>query len=104
MKRRSLMKFMRILRFKDSFYALSPDKQKEIADTTGQFLEKTAKEGKLKETYFLGNMKGAMAIFDLRSPEDLVHIAYDNPIFPFVDAEVTPLVDVEVVRKVQAKK
>jgi len=98
------MKFMRILRFKDSFYALSPNKQKEIADTTGQYLEKAAKEGKLKETYFLGNMKGAMAIYYLSSPEDLVHIAYDNPIFPFVEAEITPLVDMDVVRKVQAKK
>jgi muconolactone delta-isomerase len=104
MKRRPLMKFMRILRFKDSFYALSPKKQKEIADTTGQFLEKAAKEGKLKETYFLGNMKGAMAIFDLKSPEDLVRIAYDNPIFPFVEAELTPLVEMDLVRKVQARK
>ena len=97
------MKFMRILRFRDSFYALSPKKQKEIADTTGQFLEKAAKAGKLKETYFLGNMKGAMAIYDFNSPEDLVRAA-ESPTFPFLDAEITPLVDMEVVRKVQAKK
>jgi hypothetical protein len=45
-----------------------------------------------------------MAIYDLSSPEVLVHIAYDNPIFPFVEAEITPLVDMDVVRKVQAKK
>ncbi len=45
-----------------------------------------------------------MVIFDLNSSEDLVRIPYEAPIFPFLDAEITPLVDVDVVRKVQAKK
>ena len=98
------MKFMLIARYKDSYYALPPDKVKAIQDGLGQYIEKLTKEGKLKETYFLGNMKGAMAIFDLNSPEDLVRLAYGSPTFPFVDAEITPLVDMDVVRKVQAKK
>jgi muconolactone delta-isomerase len=104
MKRRSLMKFMAVVRFKDSFYALSPEKQNEIWDATGPYMEKWTKEGKLKEVYMLGNIKGAMAIFDLNSPEDLVRIAYEHPAFAFLDAEITPLVDMDVVRKVQAKK
>jgi len=45
-----------------------------------------------------------MAIFDLNSPEDLVRIAYEHPAFAFLDAEITPLVDMDVVRKAQAKK
>ena len=98
------MKFLVITRFKDSFYALPPAKQKELRDATAQNTEKLTKEGKLKEMYVLGNMKGSIAIFDLNSPEDLVRIAYEFPLFPFTDAELTPLVDMEVVRKVQAKK
>jgi hypothetical protein len=99
------MKFMAIVRFKDSFYALPPKKQEEIMDTTmGPYMEKWTKAGKAKEVYSLGNMKGVMAILDLSSPEDLVRIAYENPTFPFVDAEITPIVDMDVVRKVQAKK
>ena len=97
------MKFMLIARYKDAFYALSPKEVEELRDATGPVLEKLTKEGKLKEMYSLGNMKGLMAIFDLNSPEDFVHIA-DNPVFPFLDAEITPLVDMDVVRKVQAKK
>jgi len=98
------MKFLVITRFKDSFYALPPAKQKELRDATAQNTEKLTKEGKLKEMYVFGYMKGSMAVFDLNSPEDLVRIAYEFPLFPFTDAELTPLVDMEVVRKVQAKK
>jgi len=98
------MKFMIIARFKDSFYALPPKKQGELMDATGPYMEKWTKEGKLKEAYYLGNMKGVMGLLDLKTPEDLVRLAYESPLFPFVDAELTPLVAVDVVRKVEAKK
>ena len=97
------MKFMIIGRTKDSAYALSPEKRQEITDASAQFREKLAKEGKLKGAYFLGNMKGMMAIYDLNSAEDLARFA-ESPGFPVVDAEITPLVEMDVVRKVQAKK
>ena len=98
------MKFMLISRLKESFYALPPKKQTEIMDAVRQHSEKLTKEGKLKDSYVFGNMKGAMVILDLHSPEDLVRFAYESPTFPFVDTEITPLVDMGVVRKVQAKK
>lgn len=98
------MKFMLISRLKDSFYALSPEKRKEIMDAVRQHSEKLTKEGKIKGSYVLGNMKGAMVILDLNSPEDLVRFAYESPTFPFVDTEITPLVDMDVVRKVQVTK
>jgi hypothetical protein len=98
------MKFMIIARFKDSFYALPPKKQGELMDATGPYMEKWTKEGKLKEAYYLGNMKGVMGLLDLKTPEDLARLAYESPLFPFVDAELTPLVDIDAARKVQAKK
>jgi len=97
------MKFMVVSRFKDAFFGLPPEKQKKIMDTQGQFREKLIKEGKLKEIYLLGNMKGAMVIYDLNSSEDLAHLA-ESPIFPFMDWEITPLVDMDVVRKAQKKR
>ncbi|MGD0659794.1 MAG: muconolactone Delta-isomerase family protein [Syntrophorhabdales bacterium] len=97
------MKFMVISGFKDSFYALPPEKQKKIDDAQAQFRDKLIKEGKLKEIYVLGNMKGAMVIYDLNSSEDLARLA-EAPIFPFMDWDITPLVEMDVVRKVQAKK
>lgn len=98
------MKFMIITRLKDSLYALPPAKQKEIGEAMWQHHDKVKKEGKLEETYFLGNMKGSVAIFDMNSSEDLVHVIYEAPLLPFMDVEITPLVDVDVVRKAQAKK
>ena len=98
------MKFMLIARFKDSYYALPPEKLKGIRDASAQYMEKLTKEGKLKEVYMLGNMKAAMAIYELNSSEDLVRVLYESPAFPFVDGEITPLVEMDVVRKVQAKK
>jgi len=98
------MKFMLVARVKDSFYALPAERRKKIRDATGQYMDKLRKEGKLKEVYRLGNMRGAMAIYDLNSSEDLVRLAYEHPLWPFVDAELTPLVDMDAVGKVKAKK
>ena len=98
------MKFMLTTRFKDSFYTLSPEKADKIGDAMWQHVDKLAKEGKVKEGYFLGNMKGSMAILDLKSAEDLLRVIYEAPLFPFLDVEITPLVDMDVVRKVQVKK
>jgi len=97
------MKFMVIARTKDSFYSLSFEKQQEIVEKQEQHMETLKKQGKLKESYFLGNMKAVMAIFDLDSAEDLALLS-TAPVSPFVDAEITPLVEMDVVRKVQAKK
>ena len=97
------MKFMIISQIKDSFYALPPEKQNEIMEVSSQYFDKLTKEGTLKGMYYLGNMKGVVAILDLNSPEDLMRIT-DFPAFPFVTGEITPLVEMDVVRKVQAKK
>jgi len=98
------MKFMVVAHIKDSFYALSADKMKKMTDASAQYMEKLTKEGSLKAAYYIGNMKGVVAIFDLNSPEDLVRIPYEHPLFAFLDAEITPLVDMDVVRKAQKKR
>jgi hypothetical protein len=41
---------------------------------------------------------------DLKSAEDLLRVTYEAPLFPFLDVEITPLVDMDVVRKAQPKK
>jgi hypothetical protein len=97
------MKFMVIGLYNDLFYPLFPETLKELTDATGPCSEKHTKEDTLEESCNFGNMKGMMAVYDLNSAEDLVRLA-ENPAFPFIDAEITPLVDIDVVRKVQAKK
>jgi hypothetical protein len=97
------MKFMVIGLYNDLFYPLLPETLKEITDATGPCGEELTKEDTLEESNDLGNVKGMVGTYDLDPPEDLVRIA-ENPLFPFLEGEITPLVDMGVVRKVQAKK
>ena len=98
------MKFMVIATYKDSWYALPPQKQEELINAAqSTYMPKWRESGKVESVYTLGNMKGVMAVFNLNSPEDLVRIAYENPIFSFFDAQVTPLVDMDVWAKARAK-
>ena len=78
------MKFMLIGPYNYLFYPLLPETLKELTDATGPCSEKHT-------------------IYDLKSAEDLVRIA-ESPVFSFVDVEISPLVEMDVVRKVQAKK
>jgi len=98
------MKFLVTTRFKDSYYALPPAKLQPIMEDAAKYRERLAKEGKIKELYFLGTMKGAVVIYELGSSEELARAAFESPMFPFVDAEVTPLVELDAVKKAQAKK
>ena len=98
------MLFMLTTRNKDSWYALAPEKQGEILGAFQQYLERWSKEGKVKALYMLGNMKGAVMIYDLGSSEEMARAAFEASPFPFVDAELTPLVEWDVVVKALAKK
>jgi hypothetical protein len=89
MTRRSLMKFTYIVRAKDSFYALPPERQKEIIDALSQKHEKLKIEGTLKEAHVQGYLKVSMYYLD--SFQDLMRLAarpIDAEIIPFVDADV----------------
>ena len=97
------MKFMVITRIRTHSIPFLQRRGKKSRTHGDQYTERMRKEGKLKGAYTLGNMKGTMLILDLDSPEDLVRLA-ENPVFPFVDVEITPLVEMDVVRKAQAKK
>jgi hypothetical protein len=83
------MKFAYVVRAKDSFYALPPERQKEIIDALSQKHEKFKIEGTLKEAHVQGDLKVAMYYVD--SFQDLMRLAaspMDAKIIRFVDADV----------------
>jgi hypothetical protein len=94
------MKFLLTARFKDSWYALPPEKKDALWEATSQVNERQAKEGMVKDGYMTGNMKGIVAIYEFNSPEDMARAAFESPFYPFVDAEITPLTELDAVRKV----
>ncbi|MGD0662359.1 MAG: hypothetical protein ABSD38_30250 [Syntrophorhabdales bacterium] len=98
------MKFLVIARIEDSFYALSPKKQAELWEAMTTVTDKLTKEGEYKAIYMQGNMKSLVLICDMKSSEDMARFAFENPMFAFLDAELTPLIDIDVVRKARRKK
>lgn len=96
------MKFLIISRFKDTFFALSAEKQAELLSAARMANEKFTLEGKYREMYFLGHMAGTVLIAELQSSEDVARIAIEHPLYGYLNVEITPLVDMEAGRKVQA--
>lgn len=97
------MKFLIISRFKNEFFNLPAETRSQLLSNAKAANEKFIKEGKYREMYFLGHMSGTVLIADLDSSEDVARIAIEHPLYGYLDVEITPLVDMEVGRKVQAR-
>ena len=89
-----------ITHIKDAYYMLTPEKRAEIRSAEISFRDKYVKSGKLLENYYLSDMKGAVAIWDLASSEDAVRIAIESPGNPFANNEIMPLIELDVAQKV----
>ncbi len=92
------MLFMVTATFTDSWYALPEEKRAEIMAAQVQYSDSLINEGKLKASYAHGNMKGVTNICEFSSPEDLMQRT-QAPTFPYMDAEITPVVAWEVAKK-----
>jgi hypothetical protein len=62
------------------------------------------KSGKLLEFYYLCDMKGAVTIWDLASPEEFVRICLDNPLTTFMDDKFVPLIERDAVNNILKEK
>jgi hypothetical protein len=97
------MLFMLTATFKDSWYALPEEKHAEIMTAQMQHTDKLINEGKLRASYVHGNMRGVTNIFEFSSPEDVMRQA-QSPTYPFMDAEITPVVAWDVAKKLLPEK
>ena len=96
------MKFLAIGHYRDSWYALSPQKQAEVSASTSTFVEKQRKSGKLKDMYALGTLRGPVSIWDFANEEEMGRIFRESPMFVFLDVEITPIVDADTAAKINA--
>jgi hypothetical protein len=95
------MKFMRILRPNNVYYALPAEKKAELSAGAFAFAEKYLKSGKLKEFYFMSDMKGGFAIWDVASAEELLRLAMEYPMTPYTDFETYPVVEYDSMIKLR---
>jgi hypothetical protein len=65
----------------------------EVMEGTVAFVDKYRKAGKCKEIYLHGDLKGAVSIWESESDEESTRFILENPLSPFSDLDIRPLVD-----------
>lgn len=93
------MKFLNTFKYRDSYFALPPEKQAALSAANAAFVEKYVKSGKCTEIYVFGNMKGAISIWEVASAEEGARLSIESPLFAFSDTEVIPLVEWDAANK-----
>jgi len=97
------MKFLIVVRHKDSLYSLSPKARLEVIKGATAFTDKYLKAGKCKDLYFDGDMKGTVSIWEFQSSEEIARVTFENPMLPFLDVKITPIIEHAVGTKVRMK-
>lgn len=95
------MKFLVIMRNKDSYYTFPPEKQMEIATGAIAVVDKYLKAGKLKDIYYHIDLMGSVSIWEVESSEEAARINLENPMLHFADIERIPLVEYDVGKKLR---
>ena len=90
------MKFMVTATFKDSFYALPPDRQAALRTANIAWIQKYVQSGKCQVVYNFADMKGGVSIWEIASSEEGARLTVEYPMFPFVEQEYIPLVEFDV--------
>jgi muconolactone delta-isomerase len=80
-----------IYRYKDSTYAIPPEKLKEITPASTAFIQKYAKSGNWKANFSFANGRGGIAIWDFASGEEMSRILRESPVWGYLDSEIIPL-------------
>jgi hypothetical protein len=97
------MNFLRTTTYKDSWYALAPEKRSQITAAAVAYHEKYLKAGKLKDTYTFADNGRLMTIWNVASFEELATIVMESPHATFVNSETAAFLDhQEVVRLIAA--
>ncbi len=93
------MKFVVNSRQKDALLMLPPEKRMEIIEGTNLFIEKQRNAGKCKVIYEHSDLKGAVSIWEVASDEEVARLILENPIAPFSDLDINPVIDYDVAMK-----
>ena len=97
------MNFLLTIRYKDSWYALPPERRSEIVAATVAYHEKYLKSGKLKDTYsFVGGK--LMSVWNVASFGEMVSVLGEHPYSFYVTYENEPFIDHQEAVKVIADR
>lgn len=102
-RRLTFMKFVVNSRLKDAFLLLPAEKRTELVEGMIAFVEKQRKAGKCKEIYEHGDLKGAVSIWELESDTEVAKLVLANPMTPFSDLDIRPVIDFDIAMKARSE-
>ena len=82
------MKFLVILKLKDTYFSLPVAKQFELIESSFDFVAKHIESGTCKEIYYIPGSKGTAIIWEADSAEELTLRFLQNPMSIYEDAQV----------------
>ena len=98
------MKFFCKVRYNDSFYVLPPQQQGQLLMTLAAFTDKYVKAGKISDVYIVGDGKEAMFMWNVASNEEWLRVIYENPMRPWANFEIAPVLEWEVAQKLMKER
>ncbi len=87
------MRFMVILRTKDTYFMLTKKKQLDLFEESVAFVERHRKAGNCREINYLPGSKGTVSIWVAESSEEITLRFLENPMSIYEDAQVFLLSD-----------
>ena len=86
------MKFLVLHRNKDAFLMLPLEQKMTIMEGAVAFIEKYRNVSKCKEAYMDADLQGGASIWDVDSEEEAAKLILENPMAPFLNAELRPVI------------
>jgi len=87
------MRFMVILRTKDTYFMLPEERQLKLFEDSVAFVERHRKAGNCKEINYLPGSKGTVSIWVAESSEEITLRFLENPMSIYEDAQIYLLSD-----------
>ena len=95
------MKYLVLAKRKDALLMLPQEQRIAIWEGMVAFVEKYQKAGKCKEIYMDCDIAGSASIWDTDSEEEVAKFILENPMSPFQDMDVRPVLGWDVSVKAQ---
>jgi hypothetical protein len=95
------MKYLVLSRRKDAFLMVPQEQRIAIWEGTVAYIRKYKRSGKCKEIYMDGDLQGSASIWESNSEAEVTRFILDNPMAPFMNIEIRPVISWDVSVKAQ---
>ena len=95
------MKFLVLVHYKDSYYALPKDKRAELTSAATDWADKCIMSKKCVEIFMFSNLEGHASIWEGTSAEELARNSMEYPLGDYAHLEIIPVVEWDSIKKMR---